>query len=93
MTPRATDRDGLSAFRSPPKTPRCKYQVIDTSRLQELQAICDDEATGHFCIAPRDMAKMQEWIDTRGVTVHRFTKELLNAIVSEHRTDDERYKK
>jgi hypothetical protein len=36
------------------------------------------------------MAKMQEWIGTRGVTIHRFTEELLNAIVSEHRTGDER---
>jgi hypothetical protein len=37
------------------------------------------------------MAKMQEWIGTRGV-IHRFTEELLNTIVSEHRTGDERYK-
>jgi hypothetical protein len=29
---------------------------------------------------------MQEWIDTRGKTMHSFTEELLNAIVSQGKT-------
>jgi hypothetical protein len=86
MTPRITDRSGLSAFREVPRTPGYKYQVIDTSKFTALRAYCDDESTGHVCIVPRDMSKMQEWIDTRGKTTHLFTQELLNAIISQSRT-------
>jgi hypothetical protein len=38
-------------------------KVIDTSKLNNLHAFCDNDSTGHFCIAPHDMSKMQEWID------------------------------
>lgn len=86
MTPRVTDQNGLSAYRDVPSTPNCKYQVIDTSKLNDLRAFCDNNPTGHFCIVPRDMSRMQEWIATRGVSVHSFTQELLNAIVSQHKT-------
>jgi hypothetical protein len=86
MTPRVTDQKGLSAFSEVPRRSSCKYQVIDTSKLNNLRAFCDDESTGNFCIVPRDMSKMQEWIGTRGKTTHVFTAELLNAIVSQGRT-------
>jgi hypothetical protein len=86
MTPRPTDVDGLSAFRDIPSTEGKKYQIIDTMKLTNLHAFCDDDSTGHFCIAPHDMSKMQEWIQTRGKCTHPFTEELLNAIVAEHRT-------
>jgi hypothetical protein len=86
MTPRSTDPEGLSAFKEAPRTPGRKYQVIDTVKLNELRAFCDDDVTGHFCIVPQDMSRMQEWIDSRGKELHPFTEELLNAIVSQHRT-------
>jgi hypothetical protein len=86
MTPRAADSHGLSAFRDLPARPNCKYQVIDTSKLNALLAFCDNNLTGHFCIVPRDMSRMQEWIATRGLSTHSFTQELLNAIVSQHKT-------
>lgn len=86
MTPRPTDLDGLSASRDVPSAPGCKYQVIDTSKLNQLHAFCDNALTGHFCIVPEDMSKMQEWIDSRGNATHPFTEELLNAIVSQGRT-------
>jgi hypothetical protein len=86
MTPRLTDVDGLSAFRDGPGTPGYKYQIIDTLQLTSLRAFCDNDATGHFCIIPQDMSRMQEWIQTRGKETHPFTEELLNAIVAEHRT-------
>jgi hypothetical protein len=86
MTPRPADVDGLSAYRDVPGTPGCKFQVIDTSKLNNLHAFCDNDSTGHFCIVPHDMSKMQEWIDTRGKAIHPFTEELLNAIVSQRRT-------
>jgi hypothetical protein len=86
MTPRSTDMDGLSAFRDVPSTPDCRYQVIDTAKLHNLRAFCDDESIGHFCIVPRELSRMQEWIATRGKATHSFTEELLNAIISERRT-------
>jgi hypothetical protein len=86
MTPRTTDLNGLSAFSTAPRMFKCKYQVIDTTKLNNLRAFCDNVSTGHFCIVPRDMSRMQEWIDTRGKTTHSFTEELLNAIVSQGRT-------
>jgi hypothetical protein len=86
MTPRVTDKNGLSAFKNVPKAPGRKFQVIDTSKLTELRAYCDDESSGHFCIVPRDMSRMQEWMETRGRSTHALTQELLNAIVSQRRT-------
>ena len=60
--------------------------MIDTLRLRELHAYCNNESTGHVCIVPHDMSRMQEWIDTRGKSIHPFTEELLNAVISQRRT-------
>lgn len=86
QTPRASDVNGLSAFRDVPSPPNCKYQVIDISKLYHLHTFCDNTVTGHFCIVPHDMSRMQEWIDSRGRTIHEFTEELQNAIVAQHKT-------
>lgn len=40
MTPRATDRNGLSAFRDAPEKPGCKYQVTDTWKLSIARPDC-----------------------------------------------------
>lgn len=58
-----------------------KFCVIDASLLRQLDAYCDNEATGHVCIVPQETSRMQEWIDSRGVYIRPFTAELLNAIV------------
>lgn len=82
MTPRAADKAGLSAANSLENALPGKNQVIDTSKLTNLCAICDDAATGHVSITPKDMNLMQEWINSRGGSeVHALTQELMKAVV------------
>ena len=79
LTPRAKDTTGLSANLQPMPG---KNQVIDTSKLNNLCATCDNPKTGHVSITPKDMNQMQDWIDSRGGnTVHLLTQELIDAVV------------
>lgn len=83
LTPRAKDiSSGLSTFNSLEKSMPGKNQVIDVAKLDKLCAVCDNPATGHVSIRPKDMSQMQGWADSRGgAEVHPFTQELMNAIV------------
>lgn len=57
-------------------------EVIDTSRLTNLCAVCDNPSTGHVSIIPRDLSEMPGWIASRGTgEVHPLTKELMDAVV------------
>lgn len=61
-----------------------KNQVIDTSKLDKLCAVCDSAKTGHVSIKPKDMSQMQSWIDNRGIgTTHPLTQELMGAVVDQ----------
>ena len=82
MTPRAKDANGLSAANSLENALPGKNQIIDTSRLNNLCAVCDNLRTGHVSINPKDMSQMQGWINSRGSRdVHPLTKELMGAVV------------
>ena len=82
MTPRPVDAKGLSAANSLENALPGKNQIIDTSRFTNLCATCDNLATGHVSITPRDMSQMQSWIGSRGgVEIHPLTKELMDAVV------------
>ncbi|HJT43942.1 MAG TPA: RHS repeat-associated core domain-containing protein [Rhizomicrobium sp.] len=82
MTPRAVDTEGLSAADSFKNALSGKNQVIDTSKLKNLCATCDNPATGHVTIAPKDMSQMPGWINSRGGTkIHPLTQELMDAVV------------
>ena len=81
LTPRAKDKEGLSANITPPPG---KSQVVDTSKLHHLEAVQD--GVDHASVRPKDMSRMQEWIDSRGSgTTHEFTQELRDAITREER--------
>lgn len=76
MTPRAKDDAGLSVNVNPLPG---KNQVIDTSKLDKLCAVCDNQATGHVSIYPPnrneidpntgffavDKDKMDDWMKSR----------------------------
>lgn len=82
MTPRPHDLKGLSAADSLENALPGKNQVIDTSRLTNLCAVCDNPSTGHVSIIPRDLSEMPGWIASRGTgEVHPLTKELMDAVV------------
>jgi hypothetical protein len=82
MTPRAVDASGLSAANSLANALPGKNQIIDTSKLTNLCAVCDNKITGHVSIFPREMSQMQGWMNSRGATeMHPLTRELMNAIV------------
>lgn len=58
--------------------------MIDTSKLDQLCAVCDNPKTGHVSIKPKDMSQIQEWIDSRGGdTIHPLTQELMDAVVDQ----------
>jgi uncharacterized protein RhaS with RHS repeats len=82
MTPRAVDAKGLSAADSLANALPGKNQIIDTSKFKSLCAVCDNSATGHVSITPKDMSQMQGWINSRGgVEAHPLTRELMDAVV------------
>jgi RHS repeat-associated protein len=81
LTPRLQDVNGLSATNSLTSALPGKNQIIDTSKLKQLCAVCDNAKTGHVSIGPRDASRMQEWIDSRNKQLHEFTQELLNAVI------------
>jgi RHS repeat-associated protein len=86
MTPRAVDTRGLSAANSAENALAGKNQIIDASKLQNLCAVCDNAATGHVSIAPKDMNQMPGWINSRGgPDVHPLTQELMNAVIGTFR--------
>ena len=86
MTPCPKDVDGLSANISPDNLGSGKVQVIDTSKLDKLCAVCDNPATGHVSIRPKNMDDMPGWIASRGSdTPHELTDELMGAVVDEIR--------
>jgi hypothetical protein len=59
-----------------------KNQVIDTRKLNNLCATCDNPATGHVSISPKDPKAMKGWMETRGSgRIHPLTQELLDAVV------------
>ncbi|HWW25623.1 MAG TPA: hypothetical protein VNZ85_06985 [Caulobacter sp.] len=58
MTPRAADTAGLSAANSLENALPGKIQIIDVSKLSKLCAVCDNLATGHVSIMPKDMGLM-----------------------------------
>lgn len=81
LTPRPTDKEGLSANVNPMPG---KNQVIDTTKLDNLCAVCDNPNTGHVSIKPKDMSQMKSWIDSRGSdTTHPLTQELMDAVVDQ----------
>lgn len=82
MTPRTKDAKGLSAANSLENALPGKNQIIDTRKLINLCAVCDNIKTGHVSIMPKNMNQMLDWISSRGgVEVHPLTKELLGAVV------------
>ena len=82
MTPRPTDVKGLSAANSLENALPGKNQVIDTSRLNNLCAVCDNPKTGHVSIMPTDKSQMQGWMDSRfGTEVHPLMQELMDAVI------------
>lgn len=82
MTPRAIDDKGLSAADRLANALPGKNQIIDTSKLKSLCAVCDNPKTGHVSIMPKDASQMQGWINSRGGTeVHPLTRELMDAVV------------
>ena len=82
MTPRVKDAGGLSAADSLSNALPGKNQIIDTSRLNNLCAVCDNIATGHVSIYPKDPTQMQGWINSRGGdAVHPLTRELMDAVI------------
>jgi RHS repeat-associated protein len=82
MTPRPIkDANGLSAANSLENSLPGKQQIIDTSKLKELCAVCDNAKTGHISIAPKDKSLMKEWMDSRGGEIHRLTQELKDAVI------------
>ncbi len=83
LTPRLVDVNGLSAATSlESKALSGKIQIIDTSKLTNLCAICDNLATGHVSIYPKNMGMMPGWISSRGGTeIHPLTQELMDAVV------------
>jgi len=79
LTPRPVDTGGLSTTVKPPPG---KSQVIYPARLKQLEAIQD--GADHASVRPKDMSRMQEWIESRGGdTTHEFTQELREAITRE----------
>ena len=77
LTPRSVDTGGLSTTIKPPSG---KSQVIDPAKLKQLEAIKD--GADHASVRPKEMARMQEWIDSRSSNdTHEFTKELREAII------------
>ena len=80
FTPRPKDIDGLSTFNKPILG---KNQVIDTSKLTNLEAVLDNPKSGHVSIRPKDKSKMQEWINSRDCeeSTHPFTKELQEDVI------------
>ncbi|MDQ0418935.1 hypothetical protein J2Z48_003140 [Croceifilum oryzae] len=79
LTPRAKDTTGLSASKKPMPG---KNQIIDTSKFENLCAVCDNPKTGHVSIFPKDKSQMQGWIDSRGSgNTHPLTEELRRSIV------------
>jgi len=81
MTPRPKDVGGLSAANSLENALPGKNQIIDTSKLKQLCAVCDNEKTGHVSIFPKDMSQMQSWIESRSKEIHTLTQELMDAVV------------
>jgi hypothetical protein len=82
MTPRAIDDKGLSAADRLANALPGKNQIIDTSKLKSLCAVCDNPNTGHVSIMPKDASQLQGWINSRGGTeVHPLTRELMDAVV------------
>lgn len=80
MTPGAKDTKELSANDSLANALPGKNQVIDTSKLKSLCAVCD--SPGHVSILPKDASQMQSWINSRGGSeVHPLTWELMDAVV------------
>jgi hypothetical protein len=82
------DTTGLSTFDSLELAvqPGGKAQVIDTTRLQGLCAVCDAFPPGHVSIAPLGASTLESWAATRGTgAVHPHTQELLDAVVDEVR--------
>ena len=84
LTPRPQDVEGLSTFDNleAATKPGGKAQLIDTSKLNELEAVADAPPAGHVSIRPKDKTRMQEWIDSRDAPEpHPFTQEVRNAII------------
>lgn len=88
LTPRASDIEGLSTFNNIESAtpPGGKAQVIDTSKLNALEAVPDAPPPGHVSIRPKDPSQMSGWIDARtGGVTHPLTQEIRNAIIEEEK--------
>jgi hypothetical protein len=82
MTPRRRDYCGLSAANSFENALPGRNQIIDTSKLSKLRAVCDNVLTGHVSITPKDMSQLPGWMGSRGgANMHPLTKELMAAVV------------
>ena len=82
MTAREKDTKGLSAANSLSNALSGKNQIIDTSKLKNLCAVCDNPKTGHVSIRPIDPCEMEGWIKSRGgEEIHPLTQELMDAVV------------
>lgn len=85
LTPRPViDGTGLSAFTTPEAAAPNggKVQIIDTSLLKALCAICDNSPPGHVSIRPVEASQLPAWMQSRGGgTPHPLTVELQGAIV------------
>ena len=80
LTPRpGVDTGGLSANINPLPG---RNQIIDTSKFDILCAVCDNPATGHVTIFPRDPSALEGWAAPRGTsTTSPYTRELMNSII------------
>jgi hypothetical protein len=77
------DPGGLSTFDTLERAtePGGKAQVIDTTRLRNLEAIPDPPPPGHVSIRPHDPTEIPAWAATKesGET-HPYTQEVRDAI-------------
>ena len=84
FTPR--DNESLSAFETPEtvftNSTSNTAQVIDTSKLENLQVRATSPPEGHVSITPRTPSDLRGWQQSRGQTpAHPLTQELMRARV------------
>lgn len=82
MTAPSGDLNGLSACNNLQTALPGKNQIIDVSKLNNLCARCDNIATGHVSIMPKDVTQLEGWMASRLTgELHPLTRELMNAVV------------
>lgn len=58
-----------------------KYIEVDTSKLETLTVIPDNDPPGHVTVRPNSDQELLEWAATRGTgRLHAYTLEILAAV-------------